>query len=260
MKKKGNQRLAYVVAVVLVFIVILGFSVFGYLLWAGLSWWPGSYEYTETRWFETAEEEAALEVAELFDYSVIPVGKNRTLSTVSFYQDMLEYSVVPLAESPFLSSVVLSQYQWINQTFNPFLTPGGRKISYVANSTYLASLNVILNATALTSYGSSPLVFSSTNGTFAETWFWSEWRGGFWNGTGYTGFEYARNQDYAGPQFATLNYTDVYFIDILFTILRDGAGSRSFFGDMFRYVQRVIVDATGRVLLASVAPGYLAWI
>ncbi len=259
MKGGGKRRWVRIVALVLVVLIVLGVGGYG-LLWAGLSRWPGSYTYTESRIFDSVKEGAALREAELFDYSVFLVGDNETLAPYSYYRGMVEYSVLPLSELPFLANATLAQYRLINHTFNPFLILGKRTITYIANSTYFPSLNVTLNATALGSNQMSPLVFANPNGTIAETWTSGAWRGGYWNGTDYVSFEYVRNRGFVGPQFLLQNHTDVYFIDMLFTILRDGAGSRSFFGDMFRYIQRVIVDATGRVLFVSSAQDYLAWI
>ena len=260
MKGIDKKRWQWLIVVCCLGLVIAIPFVIQGLPWSYWYFRPGSYVYTERRSCETPEAAGALQVAETFEYALLPVSDNMSLSTVSFFRGAVEYSVLPVIETKFLSNVTLMYYATLNLTFNPLLFRGNRQISYVANSTYLSSLDVRLNASAIGEHGVSPLVFASNSGVIAETWPGRWWRGGFWNGTDYTGYEYDRIGDYIGPSFLWLNYTGVFFVDMRLTIDRQGLGSQSFFGDTFWFYQRVIVDQTGRVLLVSYHTRYIAMI
>ncbi len=264
---KMRSRRKWIIGVGLVVLVILGIGLVPFwayvLIGAG---WPGSYVYAERRSFDTPDEAAALLVAETFDYALLPVSETTNLSDSSFYRGVLEYSLEPVGGTKFLSNDTLFEYAIINQTFNPFLTLGRRAISYVANCTHFSTLSVQLNAALVESNSHWPVVFTANNDTILETLeakpfygnVFSFWRGGYWNGTGYTGFEFVRFGDYIGPTRLWLNYTDVFFVDLRLTIDRTGAGSFGW-GDGFWFYQRVVVDRSGRVLFVSYHDRYYAW-
>lgn len=267
MKGKSKVHWKWIVAVCFVFVVLFGIILFPLWAWwsVGIQW-PGSYVYSASRWFDMPEEDAALQVAEAFDYSLIPVGELSNFSDASFYQGVLEYSLVPISEASFLSNSTLFRYLTINHTFNPYFTLGRRVISYVANCTYFPAMNMTLNATALESGGNQkPIVFASNHGTIVQPWgpynfdtsaFSSFWRGGYWEVSNYAGFEYERLGDYIGPPFLELNFTDVYFVDMQLSINRRGRGSYGWY-DEFWFYQRVVVDQLGRVLFVSFHDYYI---
>ncbi|MFX1577142.1 MAG: hypothetical protein ACFFCF_08195 [Promethearchaeota archaeon] len=270
-KGKGKLHWKWVVAVCFVFVVVLGIILLPlWAWWWGVgTQWPGSFVYMERRWFDTPDEAAALMMAETFEYSLIPVGGVSNFSDASFYQGVLEYSVVPISEASFLSNATLFRYMTINHTFNPYVTPGRRVISYVANCTYFLAMNMTLNATALESGGNHmPVVFASHDGLIVQRWgpygfdsssSSSFWRGGYWEMSGYAGFEYERLGSYVGPLYLQLNFTDVYFVDMQLSIIRRGRGSYGWY-DEFWFYQRVVVDSLGQPLFVSYHDFYIVTI
>ncbi len=225
----------WIVAIVILIPILVAVGFFS--VWRVFARWPGSFLYTETRYFDNAQEESLLSVVETFDYSLIPVS-----------------------ETVFLSNNTLDHYFWQNATFNPFLNTGSTRVFYFGNITHFSTLDVVVNSTAIDSWPDHSLKIES-NGTIVYSQNPSnQWFGGYWNGSDYEGYEWNRDMGFIGTPFVVLNYTDAYFVEMELVVSRQGAGTQGFFGDTYYGYQKVVVNSSGQVLFVSWISFTMAWI
>ena len=173
--------------------------------------WPGAFTFTESRYTDNPEEEAALITAESFNYSIFAFETAR-----------------------FITQNRLNGYRLENVTFNPFLNISHHHINYFANVTWYPTLNLSFTQTPSYETLGSPLT-TTANGTrifpfedMINVW---EWAIGYWNGTSH---ESIQND-------GSLNFTDIYHVRMKLTVEGDS---------WYNEYQEILVDSMNRVMFA----------